>query len=717
MSLMGRIFLTGILVALSAGLFAENGYELWMRYHKIEDSKLASLYEKSIRNIILDSSRPSLKAAADELTLALKGMIGEVPVSDAALVDGSLIIGTEESSPLIRDLKYSSEIAVTGDEGYFIKNVRIKGKNCIVVAAKSEVGALYGTFHFIRLLQTRQDIRKLNILEVPKLKFRVLNHWDNLNGTIERGYAGYSLWDWQRLPMYIDRRMIDYARANASVGINGTVLNNVNASSKSLTREYLIKAVALADAFRPYGIKVYLTAKFSAPIDIGGLKTADPLDPAVRKWWKEKANEIYRYIPDFGGFLVKANSEGQPGPQDYKRTHADGANMMAEALEPHGGIVMWRAFVYENSRDVDRALNGYNEFIKLDGKFNKNVFVQPKNGAIDFQPREPFHPLFGKMTDTPLMMEFQITQEYLGYSTNLVYLAPLFKETLDSDTFTKGKGTTVAKVLEDYQQSHGMSGMAAVPNIGSDVNWTGHLFGQANWFAYGLLAWNPERTAEDIATDWIKMTFNHDKDFINAVHKMMMFSRETAVNFRGALGLNHIMNFATHYGPGPWYKDNHWDARDYHKADANGLGVDRTATGSNVVAQYAPELSKLFSDPKTCPQKYLLYFNHVAWDYIMPSGQTMWNELVRHYYKGVDEVAQMRKIWDSMEGKVDAQRFDHVKQLLKAQEDEAIWWRDASVLYFQTYSKLPIPADLPKPEHDLNYYKRIPFPYNWEGIY
>jgi alpha-glucuronidase len=717
MNLVGRIIVIVLFMTVSAESFAENGYELWMRYRNIEEKNLASTYINSIKNIQIDRSFPSLKAAADELTLALEGLLGEVPVSDTTLVDGTLIIGTETSSPMIRNLKLSSKIAGTGDEGYIIQNILINGKFCIVIAANTEIGALYGTFHFIRLLQTRQDISELNILEVPKLKFRVLNHWDNLNGTVERGYAGYSLWDWQRLPMYVDRRMIDYARANASVGINGTVLNNVNANSKSLTREYLIKAAALADAFRPYGIKVYLTAKFSAPIEIGGLKTADPLDPAVRKWWKNKVNDIYRYIPDFGGFLVKANSEGQPGPQDYHRTHADGANMMAEALEPHGGIVMWRAFVYENSRNVDRALNGYNEFIKLNGKFNKNVFVQPKNGAIDFQPREPFHPLFGKMTDTPLMMEFQITQEYLGYSTNLVYLAPLFKETLDSDTYTKGKGTTVAKVLEDYQRSNGMSGIAAVPNIGSDINWTGHLFGQANWFAYGLLAWNPQRTAEEIADDWIKMTFNHDKDFINAIREMMILSRETAVKIRGALGLNHIMNFATHYGPGPWYKDNHWDARDYHKADTYGLGVDRTATGSNVVAQYAPELSKLFSDPKTCPQKYLLYFNHVAWGYIMPSGRTLWDELVHQYFKGTDEVTQMRRIWDTMEGKVDAQCFNHVKQLLKAQEDEAIWWRDGSVLYFQTFSKLPIPADLPKPEHELNYYKRIPFPYDWNGIY
>lgn len=715
--MMNKKTLLALLLLLLFAIFncrAESGYELWMRYNKIDDKQIEANYN-SIKNININQSQPSLKVASDELLMALNGLLGNSIEINSTIVDGTLIVGTVRSSEIIRNLNITQDLEKTGDEGYLIKNIQVNGKSCLLIAAKHEIGVLYGVFNFIRLLQTYQPISNLNIVETPKLKYRILNHWDNLNGTVERGYAGYSLWDWQRLPMYVDQRMIDYARANASIGINGTVLNNVNASAKSLTKDYIIKSAALADAFRPYGIKVYLTAKFSAPIEIGHLKTADPLDPAVRKWWKNKIDEIYRYIPDFGGFLVKANSEGQPGPQDYKRTHADGANMMAEALEPHGGIVMWRAFVYENKRNIDRAGSGYNEFIKLNGKFNKNVFVQPKNGAVDFQPREPFHPLFGQMNETPLMLEFQITQEYLGYSTNLVYLAPLFKETLDADTYTNGRGTTVANILEGYQKTHGMSGIAAVPNIGTDLNWTGHIFGQANWFAYGMLAWNPDRSSEDIASDWIKMTFTLDAEFLNKVTKMMIQSRETAVNIRGALGLNHIMNFATHYGPGPWYKDNNWDARDYHKADEFGLGVDRTSTGSKVAMQYAPELTKLFSNPKTCPEKYLLYFNHVAWDYKMPSGKTLWEELVSRYYQGVDEVVQMQKIWDSLEGKIDVQRFNHVKQLLKAQEDEAIWWRDGSVLYFQTFSKYPIPAGYNQPEHNLNYYKQISFPYKWKG--
>ena len=631
---------------------------------------------------------------------------------------GTLLVGTPASSKVLSGIHaITNEISGLGDEGFLIKTLKVNGTPCTVIAARKDMGVMYGVFHFLRLLQTQSDIKELNITQMPKLQRRMLNHWDNLNGTIERGYAGYTLWDWQRLPGYIDPRYRDYARANASIGINGTVLNNVNANARSLTTEYLIKAAALADVFRPYGIRVYLTARFSAPKELRALNTADPLDPEVRQWWKDKVKEIYKYIPDFGGFLVKANSEGQPGPQDYKRTHADGANMMAEALEPYGGIVMWRAFVYENSRNVDRAGNGYEEFKPLDGKFNKNVFVQPKNGPIDFQPREPFHPLFGAMPQTPLMLEFQITQEYLGYATNLAYLGPLFEECLDADTYTKGKGTTVANVLEDYNRSHGISGIAGVANIGTDINWCGHLFGQSNWYAFGRMAWNPELSSEKVADEWLRMTFNNNTSFVNPIKEMMQQSRETVVNYRNPLGLNHIMNFATHYGPGPWYKDPHWDAKDYHKADETGIGVDRTSKGSNVVNQYAKPLAEILENLNTCPQKDLLWFHHLPWDYKMPSGKILWDELIAYYYKGVDEVRGMRKLWDSMEGKIDAERFNHVKQLLKVQEDEAIWWRDGCVLYFQTFSKRPIPSQYEHPQHTLEYYKRIPFPYNWEGKY
>lgn len=699
-------------------LHAENGYDLWLRYQKVDNSQLLNSYSKTLAKLNFPVNSATLTEAKKELQQGLDGLLDtNLPETDG-ISKGTLLVGTPASSKVLSGIHaITNEISGLGDEGFLIKTLKVNGTPCTVIAARKDMGVMYGVFHFLRLLQTQSDIKELNITQMPKLQRRMLNHWDNLNGTIERGYAGYTLWDWQRLPGYIDPRYRDYARANASIGINGTVLNNVNANARSLTTEYLIKAAALADVFRPYGIRVYLTARFSAPKELRALNTADPLDPEVRQWWKDKVKEIYKYIPDFGGFLVKANSEGQPGPQDYKRTHADGANMMAEALEPYGGIVMWRAFVYENSRNVDRAGNGYEEFKPLDGKFNKNVFVQPKNGPIDFQPREPFHPLFGAMPQTPLMLEFQITQEYLGYATNLAYLGPLFEECLDADTYTKGKGTTVANVLEDYNRSHGISGIAGVANIGTDINWCGHLFGQSNWYAFGRMAWNPELSSEEVADEWLRMTFNNNTSFVNPIKEMMQQSRETVVNYRNPLGLNHIMNFATHYGPGPWYKDPHWDAKDYHKADETGIGVDRTSKGSNVVNQYAKPLAEILENLNTCPQKDLLWFHHLPWDYKMPSGKILWDELVAYYYKGVEEVRGMRKLWDSMEGKIDAERFNHVKQLLKVQEDEAIWWRDGCVLYFQTFSKRPIPSQHEHPKHTLEYYKRIPFPYNWEGKY
>lgn len=647
-------------------LHAENGYDLWLRYQKVDNSQLLNSYSKTLAKLNFPVNSATLTEAKKELQQGLDGLLDtNLPETDG-ISKGTLLVGTPASSKVLSGIHaITNEISGLGDEGFLIKTLKVNGTPCTVIAARKDMGVMYGVFHFLRLLQTQSDIKELNITQMPKLQRRMLNHWDNLNGTIERGYAGYTLWDWQRLPGYIDPRYRDYARANASIGINGTVLNNVNANARSLTTEYLIKAAALADVFRPYGIRVYLTARFSAPKELRALNTADPLDPEVRQWWKDKVKEIYKYIPDFGGFLVKANSEGQPGPQDYKRTHADGANMMAEALEPYGGIVMWRAFVYENSRNVDRAGNGYEEFKPLDGKFNKNVFVQPKNGPIDFQPREPFHPLFGAMPQTPLMLEFQITQEYLGYATNLAYLGPLFEECLDADTYTKGKGTTVANVLEDYNRSHGISGIAGVANIGTDINWCGHLFGQSNWYAFGRMAWNPELSSEEVADEWLRMTFNNNTSFVNPIKEMMQQSRETVVNYRNPLGLNHIMNFATHYGPGPWYKDPHWDAKDYHKADETGIGVDRTSKGSNVVNQYAKPLAEILENLNTCPQKDLLWFHHLPWDYKMPSGKILWDELVAYYYKGVDEVRGMRKLWDSMEGKIDAERFNHVKQLLK----------------------------------------------------
>lgn len=702
-------------IFISASLHAENGYDLWLRYHRLDNPAMLAYYKESIAAINMETqSSATLIEAKNELEIGLSGLLGDTIPDYESFCDGLLIVGTPSSSSLVRQLDLLEDLKRLNKEGFLLKSLQKAGKRLIVIAATSDIGVMYGVFYFLRKLQTNAEINHLNIVENPKLQLRMLNHWDNLDGTIERGYAGYTIWDWQRLPGYIDSRYRDYARANASIGINGVVLNNVNASAQSLTTEYVVKAAALADVFRSYGIRVFLTARFSAPKELHATSTANPMDKDVQYWWKKKVEEIYKYIPDFGGFLVKANSEGQPGPQDYGYTHAVGANLLGKVLEPYGGMVMWRAFVYENLRTVDRAGNGYDEFKPLDGKFNKNVLVQVKNGPIDFQPREPFHPLFGAMPKTPLMLEFQITQEYLGYATNLVFLAPLFEECLQSDTYAKGKGSTIAKILEGYKESHGISGIAGVANIGSDINWCGHLFGQSNWYAFGRMAWNPDLSSEQIADEWLRMTFTNDLSFVNPIKQMMLSSREILVSYRTPLGLNHIMNFATHYGPGPWYKDSYWDAKDYHKADSIGIGVNRTITGSGVVNQYHKAVAHCFNDIKLCPQKYLLWFHHVPWNYKMPSGDILWNELVAYYYEGVEEVRNMQKIWDSIDGKIDSERFVHVQQLLEVQESEAVWWRDACLLYFQTFSKLPIPEKYEQPKHSLEYYKNIPFPYEWE---
>ena len=694
-------------------MFAESGYELWLRYQKIENTSLYNNYREMNKEIIFPANSDILKAARKELQTGLKGLL-DLELNEVQQISRKgVVAGTIGSCPFIADSPYAEEISKLDDEGFMIRSVKIKAGNVILIAAKTDIGVLYGIFHYLKLMQTNQPLDQLQIKEEPKLQLRVLNHWDNLNGTIERGYAGYTLWDWARLPNYTSPRYTDYARANASIGINGAVLNNVNANARSLRTEWLVKAAALADVLRPYGIRIYLTARFSAPKEIGGLKTADPFDSQVRQWWKDKTKEIYELIPDFGGFLVKANSEGQPGPQDYGRTHADGANMMAEALEPYGGVVFWRAFVYHNERHIDRVVNGYDEFKPLDGHFNKNVFLQPKNGPIDFQPREPFHPLFGAMPKTPLSLEFQITQENLGHAGHLVYLGTLFEETLQSDTYEHGKGSTVSNVLQNYKKTHGLSALAGVPNTGTDINWTGHLFGQANWHAFGRLAWNPDLTSKEMSEEWIRMTFSNEETIIAPIQKIMLMSREAAVNYMTPLGLNHIMNYDTHNGPEPWHDDPVWTAFDYHKASESGLGVDRTRKGSNAVGQYHQPLSDQLNDVKTCPTQLLLWFHCVSWDYKMPSNHTLWDELVAYYYRGVDEVHQMQAIWNSLQGQIDSERFIHVQSLLKLQEKEAAWWRDGCVLFFQQFSKKPIPARFEYPTHSLDYYKRIPFPYDW----
>jgi len=691
----------------------EDGYDLWLRYRLVPDASRLAAYRAAITRLVVQGDSPTLHVARDELATGLQGLLGRtIPIDENFRVDGSVIVGTPSSSRTIATLPLVAELARTGREGFIIRSVKVAGKRAIVVAGNTDVGALYGVFRLLRQLQTNASIAELSIMDAPRIQLRMLDHWDNLDRTVERGYAGQSLWEWERLPDSLSPRYRDYGRANASIGINGTVLTNVNANAKVLSPEYIAKVAALANVFRTYGIRVYLTARFSAPIEIGGLKTADPLDSAVRKWWRNKADEIYRSIPDFGGFLVKANSEGQPGPQDYKRTHADGANMLAEAVAPHGGIVMWRAFVYSNAVPLDRTKQAYDEFKPLDGAFRSNVLVQVKNGPLDFQPREPFHPLFGAMPKTPLMMEFQITKEYLGQDTHLAYLGPLFEEVLRSDTWAKGKGSTVASVIDGSLQHYARTGIAGVANIGTDRNWTGSQFNQANWYAYGRLAWDPRQSSADIADDWIRMTFSNDSTVVKPVKHMMLISRDAVVDYMTPLGLAHIMASNHHYGPGPWAKLPRADQTPsyFHRADSIGIGFDRTATGSNAVEQYFPPVRARFASRDSVPDAFLLWFHHVSWSEPMRSGATLWDELVRHYYAGVDSVRSMERTWMGIQGKIDDARFDEVESFLGIQEHEARWWRDAALQYFQTFSHLPIPDRYERPAHPLSFYLELHCP-------
>jgi alpha-glucuronidase len=699
-----------LLILMGSQLRAEDGYDLWLRYKKIDDAKTLAPYKTAITGIMVVGNSPTHLAALEELKLGLNGLMGSTISTHSSLQQGSLIIGTISS---LKNTIKDKLPEVSGNEGFAIASMNINGKKITLITANENIGLLYGSFHLLRLMQSLKPILSLAINSSPALQLRLLNHWDNLNRHVERGYAGISIWNWHTLPDYKDKRYKDYARANASIGINGVTVTNVNANALVLTKPYLEKIAALADIFRPYGIKIFLTARFSAPMELDKFKTADPLDEKVRDWWRNKTDEIYTYIPDFGGFLVKANSEGQPGPQNYNRTHADGANMLADAVASRNGTVIWRAFVYSQDSD-DRFKQAYAEFKPLDGKFNKNVLVQVKNGPIDFQPREPFSPLFGAMKKTPLMMEFQLTQEYLGQATHLVYEAPMFKEVLDADTYSNGKGSTVAKVIEGDIVQQQTTGMSGVSNIGNDRNWTGHLFAQANWYAYGRLAWNNKLSSEEIADEWIRQTFNNNPAFVAVTKDIMMRSHETLVNYMTPLGLHHIMGNGHHYGPAPWSNTlsrPDWNPVYYHKADSFGIGFNRTATGTNALAQYSKEFSSQYLDSNLCDEKFLLWFHHVSWSHKMKSGNTLWNELCAKYNQGVDDIKSSHQKWIALEKYVDKDRFEHVNMLLNIQVKDAIWWRNACLLYFQTFSKMPIPAKFEQPDKTLEYYKSLKFPY------
>lgn len=694
-----------LLLILVNNTFANDGYKLWLQYLPFENKAVSDYYRDYLEHITLSGASATQTVIQKEFEIASEGFFGHHIHPVFSKTTGSNLTWVLKTDDLPADTKskLGPKLDEIKEEGYWLKS--LQGK--ILITAKTDIGLLYGTFAFLKAIQTREKLENLDLLENPKIQKRLLNHWDNLNRTVERGYAGFSIWNWHRLPMHIDQQYIDYARANASIGINGTSITNVNANALVLTPEYLEKSAAIADAFRPYGIKIYLTARFNAPMILDSLPTADPLDPAVQAWWKKKTEEIYSYIPDFGGFLVKADSEGQPGPHNYGRTQADGANMLADAVKPFGGIVMWRAFVYNEKTPTDRIKQAYDEFKPLDGKFRDNVIVQVKNGPLDFQPREPFHPLFGAMAKTPLMMEFQITKEYLGQETHWVNLATMWQEVLQSDTYAKGKGSTVSKVIDGSLHGYPLTGIAGVANIGTDRNWTGHPTAQADWYAFGKLAWNPDSNIDDIAEDWLKMTFTNDAEFVNTSKDIMLQSHEILVNYMTPLGLHHIMARSHHWGPGPWVTGGgreDWTATYYHKASVDGIGFDRTNKGSNALAQYSLERKKTWGNADKIPLEHLLWFHRVSWDKKLNTGNTLWTEMALRYQKGVEGARLMQTQWSGLEGKIDEERFEHISSFLKIQVAESEWWRDSCLLYFQQFSKMPLPAGVEKPKYDLNYY-------------
>lgn len=634
----------GFNFAVAGELADEDGSRLWLRGDKYNGAEV----------LFRGSMTPSIEIALSELRGGWRG------------------------GPVRLELKKGG-----GKESFRI----FSDKNGIKITSAGDAGLLYGAYHLLRMQNTGADMSNIDVSETPAFDLRILNHWDNPDGSIERGYAGHSLWRWDELPGVVSPRYREYARANASVGINGAVLNNVNASPTILTKDNLVKVKAIADELRPYGVKTYISVNFASPMVVGGLPTADPLDKGVGRWWKDKVDEIYGLIPDFGGFLVKANSEGQPGPCDYGRTHAEGANMLAAALARHGGIVMWRAFVYSAS-DSDRAKQASLEFQPLDGEFAPNVIVQIKNGPIDFQPREPYSPLFTSLEHTPTMVEMQLTQEYLGFSNHLAYLAPLWKE------------------FFDFVPPSSLKGIAGVANTGDDVNWCGHHFGQSNWYAFGRMAWDPGLTSGEVAEEWLKQTFCSDSAFVTPVKGMMLDSREAVVDYMMPLGLHHIFAWGHHYGPEPWCEvpgaRHDWLPSYYHRADKQGIGFDRSATGSNAVSQYPDSLCRLYGDVSTCPEEYLLWFHHVPWGHKMRSGRTLWDELCHRYDHGVSEARRFQCVWDMAEPYVDSHRFRDVQSKLRIQSRDAVWWKDACLQYFATFSGMPIPYGIERPVHDLD---------------
>ncbi|PYG85846.1 alpha-glucuronidase [Ruminiclostridium sufflavum DSM 19573] len=667
------------------------GYNCWLGYHKLDNSRLIKEYVKWCKNIIRSEDSDVINTALDELKNGIHGLLDINPIiSVEPVMKAYLSIGTFSENDTLDALLETEEKEETGEEGFIIKLAETDEESILIIAGKTEKGLLYGVFSFIRAIQTQNNLENIFGIEKPANQLRILNHWDNLDGSIERGYAGKSIFFNNNKVIRKSDRIRDYARLLASMGINGTVINNVNVlkfETRLITSAYLPDVARLADLFREYGIRLYLSINFASPMELGGLPTADPLDEGVREWWKKKIEEIYSYIPDFGGFLVKADSENRPGPFTYNRNHADGANMLAKALKGHSGIVIWRCFVYNCMQDwrdysVDRAKAAYDNFMPLDGKFDENVLLQIKNGPMDFQVREPVSTLFGGLRETNQVMEFQITQEYTGQQKHLCWLVPMWKEILDFDTYAKGKNTFVKRIVNGSVFENKYSGIAGVANIGDEANWTGFQLAQANLYGFGRLAWNPDLTSEQITEEWVRRTYSNNSEVVNIISEMLLSSWKIYESYTSPLGIGWMVNPNHHFGPNvDGYEYDKWGT--YHRADLRGIGVDRTsASGTGYAGQYNKEVEEGYQDAGTCPEELLLFFHHIPYNYKLKSGETLIQYIYNSHFKGVEQAIDLKNKWLSLKGMVGEELFNHVKGRLEGQIEYSKEWRDVINTYF-----------------------------------
>lgn len=675
-------------------------YKCWLKYYKLENKKLSGEYKNLLRNIVIKENTAITQSAVNELKRGLAGILGIRPeISEEPAKPAFLMLGTLSGNKSIAGL-LGREKQNLGEEGFIIKLLTGNEQKQLLVAGKTDRGLLYGVFSLLRLIQTGTGLDGLPRIENPVNQLRMVNHWDNMDGSIERGYAGKSIFYKNNKITGNLARISDYARMLASVGINAIAINNVNVykfETLLITDRYIKDAAKLNEIFRSYGIKLFLSINFASPLSTGELFTADPLDKEVRKWWKNRAEFIYAYMPDFGGFLVKADSEGRPGPFTYGRTHADGANMLAEALKPHGGLVIWRCFVYNclqdwRDRTIDRAKAAYDHFMPLDGAFAENVLLQIKNGPMDFQVREPVSPLIGGLEKTNQVLELQTTQEYMGQQKHLCYLVPMWKEVLDFDTRAKGRGTSVKKIISREVFKNKYGGFATVTNIGDDTNWTGHQMAQANAFGYARLAWDPELTSEEIAESWIRLTYSNDRTVVDTIKDMLLGSWRTYENYTSPLGIGWMVNPNHHYGPNvDGYEYDKWGT--YHRADHKGIGVDRTVrNGTGYAGQYHKEVARLYENVETCPEELLLFFHYIHYDHRLKSGETLIQYIYNTHFEGVEQAEELKRKWESLKDKVEEDVFGHVMERLEGQIAHSKEWRDIINTYF--FRKTGIPDEL-----------------------